>query len=389
MASTDYESAGVNYDVLDAAKRTALGAAARTRISHDYGTAMPESRGQSAFVFRANGSSTLATVLECLGTKSVIAREYMNAGGPNLFDHVGFDAVASIINDLVSVGALPLVLNAYFATGSADWYGEPARFERLVAGWEQGCLEAGAVWGGGESPTLTGLVHPEDIELAGSAVGVIPPGKEPVLGQEIEHGNEIVFIGSTGLHTNGASLVRKIADRLEHGYLTRLGSGRQLGEAVLDKSALYAKLVAELGRADVAVTYYSHITGHGLRKLMRANKDVTYLIERLPLEVPEVLSFICDAGELDTRTAYATLNMGVGFVVFCAAGDGRRVVDVAERVGLRAGVAGHVRPGPRQVILQPLDITFRDEELQLGSDAPDEVQSSPNGSKGREPIAAR
>lgn len=377
MASTDYESAGVNYDVLDAAKRTALASAARTRINHAHGTALPESRGQSAFVFRANGSSTLATVLECLGTKSVIAREYMDAGGPNLFDHVGFDAVASIINDLVSVGALPLVLNAYFATGSADWYSDPARFERLVAGWEEACLASGAVWGGGESPTLTGLVHPEDIELAGSAVGVIPPGKEPVLGQEIAHGNEIVFIGSTGLHTNGASLVRKIADRLPDGYRTRLESGRELGEAVLDKSALYAELVAELGQSDIGVTYYSHITGHGLRKLMRANKDVTYLIERLPLDVPEVLSFICEAGEIDTRTAYGTLNMGVGFVVFCAAGDGHKVVDVAEGVGFRASVAGHVTPGPRQVILQPLGITFCDDELQLGHETASRIESSP------------
>lgn len=384
MASTDYESAGVNYDVLDAAKRTALASAARTLIGHEHATVLPESRGQSAFVFRANGSSTLATVLECLGTKSVIAREYLEEGGQNLFDHVGYDAVASIINDLVSVGAMPIVLNAYFATGSADWYGKPGRFERLVAGWEQGCRESGAVWGGGESPTLAGLLDPKDIELAGSAVGVIPPGKEPVLGQDVEPGNEIVFIASNGLHTNGASLVRKIAKQLEHGYLTRLPSGRELGEAVLDKSGLYAELVGELSRSDAAVTYYSHITGHGLRKLMRADKDVTYLIERLPFDVPEVLAFICDAAGLDERTAYATLNMGVGFVVFCAAGEGQKVVDIAESVNLRAAVAGHVIPGPRQVILEPLEIKFHDEELQLsGDDDPGQSQLD------RQAVAAR
>ncbi len=371
MALMDYESAGVDYDVLDAAKRSALESASRTItrssfFKHGYGAPFPQSHGESAFVFRANGSSTLATVLECLGTKSVIARKYVDAGGPNLFHHVGFDAVAAIVNDLACVGALPLVVNAYFATGSPDWYGDSERYASLLAGWEDGCVAAGAVWGGGESPSLSGLVNDQDIEIAGSAVGLIPPDQEAILGQDLGPGDEIVLVSSTGIHTNGASLVRAIAERLPKGYRTLLRNGRELGEAVLDKSALYVELVAELGvREDVRVTYYSHTTGHGLRKLMRADKELTYRIEALPPRVPDILSEIRRYAGMDDRTAYGTLNMGVGFAVFCAAGHGERVVDIAESQGLRALLAGCVEDGPKRVILEPLSVTFEEDQLQL------------------------
>ena len=365
MAATNYESAGVDYNVLDAAKRTALASAAQTEIKHEHAEALKESLGASAFVFRANGS-TLATVLECLGTKSVVAREYVEAGGPDLFDHVGFDAVASVVNDLVSVGALPLVVNAYFATGSREWYAKRDRHDRLVAGWKEACAAAGAVWGGGESPTLTGLVNPDDIELAGSAVGFIPPGHEPVLGQHLAPGDDIVFIASTGLHANGASLVRVLVHELPYGYKTQLPSGREWGEVVLDKSAMYVGLVAELSQiTDVRVTYYSHITGHGLRKLMRADKQLTYRIEELPLPVPEILTAIRQRAHMDDRTAYGTLNMGVGFAVFCAHGHGRGVVEIANRLGLEAACVGHVEEGPKRVVLEPVDVVFDEDELLL------------------------
>jgi phosphoribosylformylglycinamidine cyclo-ligase len=366
LASTEYKSTGVDYDVLDAAKRKALESASQTKMKYEYGEDIfPHSRGESAYVFKVNGESKLAPVLECLGTKSAIAREYMEAGGPDLFRNVGFDAVAAIVNDLISVGALPLVLNAYFATGSAEWYSDRDRHAHLIAGWSDGCLEAGAAWGGGESPTLSGLINEYDIEIAGSAVGFIPEEREPILGEDLAPGNEIVFVESTGIHTNGASLVRSIANRLPEGYRTKLPSGREFGAAVLDRSALYANMVAEIIKSeDIKVNYYSHITGHGLRKVMRADKSFTYRIESLP-EVPEILSEICRFAGMDTRTAYGTLNMGIGFAIYCAEGHGQRIVEIAKRHGRHAEIVGHVEEGPKRVILEPLGIEFNEDELQL------------------------
>jgi phosphoribosylformylglycinamidine cyclo-ligase len=369
--SDAYESAGVDYDVLDSAKRTALASAATTErltplADVEFAPRMG-SQGEPAFVFRADGSN-LATVLECLGTKSVIAREYADQGGPNLYRHVGLDAVAAIVNDLACVGAVPLVVHAYFATGSAAWYGDAGRFTELVEGWRQGCERSGAVWGGGESPTLAGLVAERDIEIAGSAVGFVPG--EPVLGEELAAGDEIVLVESTGLHANGSSLVRATAARLDDGYRTRLDDGRELGEAALDASAFYVGLVAELARAaDVRVSYYSHITGHGFRKIMRADKALTYRITELP-PVPPFLTALCGYTGMDDRAAYGTLNMGAGFAVFAPAGEGRKVVDVARRVGLAAAVCGVVEEGPRRVIVEPIDAVYEQDELRLRRDTP-------------------
>src|SRR5438270_9019150 len=239
-----YRSAGVDYDALDAGKRDALSEALQTSklLALMGGRAIDESRGEPAFVFELEGRA-LAFVVEGLGTKSIIARQVAEQLGLNAFDSVAYDAVAAVVNDLCCVGALPLVVNAYFATGSAAWYEHAAWHARLLAGWREACVDAGAAWGGGESPTLPELIAPEELELAGSAVGLLPAGRAPILGSELEPGDEIVLVQSAGLHANGASLARMIAGELEHGYETALPSGRSFGEALLDRTVMYVPLV--------------------------------------------------------------------------------------------------------------------------------------------------
>ncbi len=364
-----YRQAGVDYDVLDAAKRAALAQALATSplLERRGGRALDASRGQPAFVFSL-GATNLAFVVEGLGTKSIIARQYEELTGESRFDAVAYDTVAAIVNDLCCVGAAPLVVNAYYATGSGDWYaGE--RADRLRDGWRRACEAAGATWGGGESPTLPGLVDPREIELAGAAVGVVPDGVEPVLGQDLAPGDAIVFVESSGLHANGASLARKIAAGLDEGLLTPLPDGRRFGEALLDPSIVYAELVARVLAAGAHVSYLSHITGHGFLKLMRTGSDLTYRIGEL-LPVPPVLTFLAEQAGMSDREAYTTLNMGVGFAVYCRAGDAATVVGEASALGLRAIVAGAVEEGPRRVVIDPIDVVLEGEEmvLHLGGD---------------------
>jgi len=125
-------------------------------------------------------------------------------------------------------------------------------------------------------------------------------------------------------------------------------------------------LIDALLREPVTITYLSHITGHGLRKLMRAARELTYRIDALP-EVPELLAELAQRAGMDARAAYGTLNMGVGFAVFCRPGDGERVVGVAAGLGYAALLGGRVEEGPRQVILEPVDVTFGSGELELRS----------------------
>ncbi len=363
--SDAYRSAGVDYETLDAGKRSALSEALATSglLSAAGGRALDQSRGEPAFVFEAAGRQ-LAFVVEGLGTKSIIARLVEEQLGFRGFGSVAYDTVAAIVNDLCCVGALPLVVNAYFATGASDWYAQRERHEDLLAGWREACVDAGAVWGGGESPSLPGLVSGADIELAGSAVGLVPEGREAILGASLGAGDEIVLVASSGLHANGSSLARAVASRLTGGYETLLPSGRAFGEALLDRSVLYAGLVRALVSGSVEVHYLSHITGHGLLKLMRPRRELTYRVRRLP-EVPEVLSFLVEQADMAPSAAYTTFNMGCGFAVYCAAGSGAEVVRLAGEVGLSAGVAGVVEEGPRRVLLEPVDVVYESGAMDL------------------------
>ena len=317
--SSAYSSAGVDYETLDAGKRDALSAAIGTSqlLGAHGGRALDRSRGEPAFVFELAGQ-TLGFVLEGLGTKSMIARLVEEQLGVMAFDKVAYDTVAAIVNDLCCVGALPAVVNAYFATGSSTWYASRARHAALLAGWERGCRDAGATWGGGESPSLPELVAAQDIELAGSAIGAVAGG-EPLVGDQLAPGDELVFIASSGMHANGSSLARKVAGKLPDRYATHLASGRTLGESLLDASVIYVPLVRALLERDAPVHYLSHITGHGLLKLMRPRRELTYRVEHLP-EVPEVLAFLAKQARMSAREAYSTFNMGVGFAVYCASG---------------------------------------------------------------------
>ena len=360
-----YSSAGVDYGALDAGKRDALTEALATSalLEANRGRAIDQSRGEPAFVFEL-GAQTFAFVLEGLGTKSIIARQLEDRLGAGGFQHVAYDTVAAIVNDLCCVGALPLVVNAYFATGSSAWYEHRERHAALLAGWRQGCVDAGAAWGGGESPSLPELVSASDIELAGSCVGLVPAQRRPILGDELEAGDELVLVHSSGLHANGASLARMVGQALPDGYGTALPSGRLFGEALLDPSVIYVPLVRVLLERAIPVHYLSHITGHGLLKLMRPRRELTYRVTSLP-DPPEVLRFLAEKAGMSPAAAYSTLNMGCGLAVYCAAGSGEEVVQLASDAGLSAVLAGVIEDGPRRVILSEIDVVFESDAMNL------------------------
>lgn len=360
MTDDRYRAAGVDYGVLDAFKREAS-ALARSTAGAVPG-AVEASRGEPAYVVEV-GDETLAVVLECLGTKSVLAARYLEESGRDRFAAVGYDVVAAAVNDVVCAGALPLSVNAYFATGSAEWFSDE-RGASLLEGFARACQDARAVWAGGETPTLRDVVLPDAIDLAASVVGRIPPGRGPILGDELRPGDEIVLVESSGLHTNGATLVRELAGALPDGLRTKLDDGRELGDAALTPTVLYAGLVEQLLARDVPVTYLSHITGHGLRKLMRPQRDLGYRVHTLP-DPPAELRLLADLGGLSPAEAYGTFNMGVGFAVLCRPGAGAAVCGIAADQGLTALVGGVVEPGPRRVILEPLGVEFGESTLRL------------------------
>ncbi len=361
--SSAYSAAGVDYALLDAGKRNAIAAARSTSaFAAEHGAVVNDlSRGEPAFTFAMNGTE-LAMVMECLGTKSSIAAEFQTQTGANRFDWVGYDGVSAIVNDLCSVGALPLVISAYFATGSPAWYSAEGRYDALVEGWRRACEDSSAVWGGGESPMLAGIIEEGQLDLGGSAVGYFPAGRGPLLGADLGPGDEIVLIESSGIHTNGNSLARTAAREI--GWSHVLPDGTSFGDAVLVPSIVYVKLLRAVFDAGIPLHYASHITGHGLRKLMRADRELTYRIGTLLPSKP-VFDVIVETLGLDAETAYGTFNMGAGFALICPASNAERIVAAAQSVGLTAVHAGSVEEGARRVILDEVGVTFGDEDLQL------------------------
>jgi phosphoribosylformylglycinamidine cyclo-ligase len=249
--------------------------------------------------------------------------------------------------------------------GDAAWFKDAARAGDLAEGFAAGCREAGAVWGGGETPALRGIVEPGAVVLAGSAMGRIAPKALRIAG-DVREGDAIIVLASSGVHTNGLTLCRTLAERLPQSYATRLADGRAFGEALLDSSVIYARFVAGCQRAGVQLRYAVHVTGHGWRKLMRLGEPFVYRLRTLR-EPPPVFRFLMETGPIDLAEAYATFNMGIGFAVYVREGDAETCLNVARRGGYDAWQAGTVykEGGRKAVEIQPLGLVYEAETLNL------------------------
>lgn len=360
-----YEQAGVNYDLIDPLKVTAQRAAAATGAhlaAHGF-SEVKASRGESAYVVDV-GPFYLASIVECLGSKALVADEMNKLTGKSYYAAIAQDTIAMAINDLITVGATPLVVQAYWAAGGSDWFGDAQRAKALVEGWKQACDTCQVAWGGGETPALAGIVESGRIDLAASCTGLINPKERLSVGDKLGAGDAIVLLASSGIHANGLSLARKLVERLPQGYLTEVEPGLSYGEALLAPTVLYSPVTEALYKAGIRPHYCANITGHGWRKLLRHPSQFTYRIHTVPPVTP-VLKFMQQHARQDDREAYSTLNMGAGFAIFVPAADAQRAVEVARACGIAAWVAGQLEAGKKQLLIEPLGIAFSDDDLQL------------------------
>ncbi len=360
-----YEQSGVDYSLIDPLKVAAQQAAAQTGTNlHAHGFAeVAASRGESAYVVDV-GPFYIASIVECLGSKALVADEMAQLTGRSWYHAIAQDTIAMAVNDLITVGATPLVVQAYWAAGGSDWFGDAARAEELVAGWKHACDICGVAWGGGETPALAGIVEGGRIDLAAACTGLINPKSRLSVGDRLGPGDAIVLVGSSGIHANGLSLARKLAERLPQGYLTEISPGLGYGAALLEPTRLYSPLTEKLFSRGIVPHYCSNITGHGWRKLLRHPRALTYRVHTLPT-VPPVLHFIQQQAAMDDHEAYGTLNMGAGFALFVAAADLPATLDVAASLDMPAWHAGSVETGSKQLLIEPLGVHYGADALQL------------------------
>ncbi len=364
-AALSYEHAGVNYDLIDPLKVSAQRAAAATagHLARHGFSEVAASRGESAYVVDV-GPFYIASIVECLGSKALVADEMHTLTGRSYYDSIAQDTIAMAINDLITVGATPLVVQAYWAAGGSDWFADAQRSQALVAGWKRACDVCGVAWGGGETPALAGIVADGRIDLAASCTGLINPKARLSVGDNLDTGDAIVLLASSGIHANGLSLARKLVERLPQGYLTPVLPGLSYGDALLAPTVLYSPVTEALYTAGITPHYCVNVTGHGWRKLLRHPAEHRYRVHTVP-EVTPVLKFIQQHAHQDDREAYSTLNMGAGFALFVKDSDAQRTVDVARSMGVEAWVCGQVEAGPKELLIEPLGIRFGPADLQL------------------------
>lgn len=368
MSDRKYAEAGVDYSKIDPSKLLAQELAAKTaqhlgRLGIEE---LTSSRGESAYIMKL-GALSLAFVTEALGTKNLVADAVRSYTRRTHYDAIARDTVATILNDLCSVGARPAALTAYWGAGDGAWFSDAERARDLTQGWAAACEECRVAWGGGETQVLPSLIEAGKVVLGGSAVGVITAPEHMLHGERLEVGDQILIAPASGIHANGLSLARKIAQGLPQGYRTPIGDepgARSYGEALLDPTPQYAPLIEDLQIAGVPLHYAAHITGHGWRKIMRASRELSYVLREIPA-VPPVLGFLQKHAELSTQEAYGTLNMGAGFALYLPASAVSQALDVGRAAGFELLHAGEVVAGPQRVVIEALGITFEGDSLQV------------------------
>jgi len=354
-----YAGVGVDYDAMDPFKRMAQLAGRETadNIRRLNIQEFDMSRGESAYLIEA-AKSYFAHVEEGLGTKNLVADAMYRPTGKSYYDHIAQDAVAMIVNDMITLGALPLSVAMHLAVGDSNWFDDEKRCRDLVEGWKNACNLARCVWGGGETPTLKGVVVPEAIVLSGSAMGLVKPKERLITADNIQHGDAIILIESSGIHANGLTMARKIADKLPDGYMTRLDDGQTYGETLLDPTHIYVALVEDCLTRGVNIHYPVNVTGHGWRKLMRATQSFAYIIERLPKQLP-IFDFLQKHGPVDDLEAYGNFNMGAGFALYVSEADAAVVAEIASSHKLVALRAGYIeRSDDKKVIIKPKSLEY-------------------------------
>ena len=265
-------------------------------------------------------------------------------------DTVGIDCVAMCINDVVCAGGEPLFFLDYIACGK----NYPEKIATIVKGVAEGCKQAGAALIGGETAEHPGLMPEDEYDLAGFAVGVVDQ-KDLITGEKIKPGDTLIGIASSGVHSNGFSLVRKVFEMTKESlntYYEELGT--TLGEALIAPTRIYVKALKSIKDAGVTIKGCSHITGGGFyENIPRMLPDGAAVeIEKDSYPVLPIFKLLQKKGNLEDKMMYNTYNMGLGMILAVAPEDAEKTMEAIKEAGEASYVIGKVVAGDKEVILK-------------------------------------
>ncbi|MED9905006.1 MAG: phosphoribosylformylglycinamidine cyclo-ligase [Lachnospiraceae bacterium] len=262
-------------------------------------------------------------------------------------DTVGIDCVAMCVNDIVCAGAEPLFFLDYIACGR----NYPEKIAAIVKGVAEGCKQSGCALIGGETAEHPGLMPEDEYDLAGFAVGVVDE-KDLITGENIKPGDTLIGIASTGVHSNGFSLVRKVFDMTEESLNTYYDElGKTLGEALLAPTRIYVKALKSVKEAGVTIKGCSHITGGGFYENIprMLPEGIHARVEKDSYEIPAIFKLLQKTGNLEEKMMYNTYNMGLGMMLAVDAKDTEKTLAALQAAGEKAYVVGTCEAGEKGV----------------------------------------
>lgn len=339
----DYKKAGV--DIEAGYKSVEL------MKEHIKGTMRPEvltniggfSGAFSMEAFKNMEKPTLVSGTDGVGTKLKIAFLL------DKHDTVGIDCVAMCVNDIACAGGEPLFFLDYIACGK----NEPEKIATIVSGVAEGCKQSNAALIGGETAEMPGFYPVDEYDLAGFAVGVVDE-KDLITGKDIKAGDTLIGIASSGVHSNGFSLVRKVFNMTQESLNTYYDSlGKTLGEALIAPTKIYVKTLRNIKEAGVKIKGCSHITGGGFyENIPRMLPDgIRAEVKKDSYEIPPIFKMLSQDGDIAEEMMYNTFNMGIGMVLAIAPEDVNSTVKAIEAAGETAYVIGQTVAGEKGVTL--------------------------------------
>lgn len=291
--------------------------------------------------FKGMEKPTLVSGTDGVGTKLKIAFTL------DKHDTVGIDCVAMCVNDIACAGGEPLFFLDYVACGK----NEPEKIATIVKGVAEGCLQSECALIGGETAEMPGFYPVDEYDLAGFAVGIVDE-KDLITGKDIKSGDTLIGITSSGVHSNGFSLVRSVFTITEESLNTYYDSlGKTLGEALIAPTKIYVKALKSVKAAGVKIKGCSHITGGGFyENIPRMLHDgVRAVVKKDSYEVPAIFKMLQNDGDIEEKMMYNTFNMGIGMVLAVDPADADKTLEALKAAGEEAYVIGQIEEGEKGV----------------------------------------
>lgn len=361
MSESAYAKAGVDYTKMEPFKMAMIEVGKKTlKFPNKRNVYINEDATHAhgaVFEYRGTQSHIWSKTQEDLGNKNWIAEWMYKRTGKSYYDAIAIDTALIVVNDVIAQGALPVVFTDQLEASDSSWYSDEKRAKDLASGFLTICEEVGMALPAGESASVKYIVNPQPpvkqiVSLSGSATGIIAPGNRLVTGKNLAVGDAIIGATSSGLHANGISLVIKQTMELPDQFLTKLPSGKTIGEEALTRTRSYVALVEALLENAIDIHTLLPGTGDGVGKIAFDKRPFTYRIRNWP-QVPELFRYFHESRSVAIQDCLKTFNWGIGYYVFVASSDAERVVEIGKKAGYDMHVLGVVEEGERQTIFEP------------------------------------